>query len=175
VKSVLVMTVSISLLAAGILAVTRISSLRRLPFGLRLAAVVLIVSGVYDLIEIVTSGAGSGRIADSSAYAAGMITGKLLYAALCITAGLAILYRKPFGRILGMILLLTAIPRGVLNFAHGLAHGMKETKPTPSVWIVSAFVMIGWYGTLLYLLFRKSSRDALRIARPISNFTQSGE
>jgi hypothetical protein len=146
---------------------------RRLPFGLKLAAVFLILYGVYDWIPLVGSGVGSGPIGAPSSYIAGRIAGKLLYAALCVTAGVAILYRRAFGRILGLILLVIAVPGGVLNFAYGLAHGIGETQPTPAVWVASAFVIIGWYGTFSYLLLRKSSRDALRMGTPISNPTES--
>ena len=146
---------------------------RRLPLGLTLAAVFLILSGAYDLILLVIGGAGSGAIDASSAYIAGGVVGKVFRAALYVTAGVTILYRRPFGRILGLILLVIAIPSGVLNFAHGLAHGMHEAAPTPAMWLASALVMIGWYGAFLYLLCRKSSRAAFRMGTPISNLTES--
>ena len=153
---------------------------RRLPLGLKLAAVFLILHGGYDLIQLghdlirlVGTGAGSGPIDPPSGYIAGRSVGKLLHAGLCVIAGVAILYRRSSARILGLILLVIAIPRGVLNFAYGLAHGMDEREPTSTVLLASAFVMIGWYGTFLYLLFRKSSRDALRMGMPISNPRES--
>jgi choline-glycine betaine transporter len=143
------------------LAVTRISSLRSLPLGLRLVAVFLITDGVYELIRIVRSGPGSGIDAPAS-YVAGAITGQLVRAALCVTAGVGILYRRPFGRILGLILLVVAIPRAISGFAYGFAHGIKQAGPTPMVWAFSALVNIAVYGTLFYLQVRKSSRDALK-------------
>lgn len=130
-----------------------------LPIGLKVVGVFLALSG---FIEIVWPLFGFGPhhpefTAQSDAYKLGAFFRNGLQGFAFLVFGIGILMRKSWARKGALIVLIIAAVCGGKAFAWGFAKG----RPGVEILLVSYTIVFAWYSIWFYLIFKRSSKDAL--------------
>jgi hypothetical protein len=132
---------------------------RTLPLGLKIAAVYLLLSGAADIIAplVLPPVPSSIPIAMWTAANVGAWLRQYAIGTSYLVAGAGILRRKAWAWKLAIAGLVVPTPHDVADFAWGMARG----RPILAIqWVVACVVVIVWHGFWLYVICRKSSRDA---------------
>ncbi|WP_261844866.1 hypothetical protein [Aliamphritea ceti] len=102
----------------------------------------------------------------STAYKVGSYFRDATINILFVTAGLALLYRKQWGRKLGLVIIVISVIYSGNAFAWGFTGG----EPTFKAYLFAYSVVGSWNAIWFCLLFKKSSKLALEPIHPnISN------
>lgn len=135
----------------------------RFPIGLKIAAIYLILSGVIGLIWPLT-GLGPHHPEfelKSIAYKLGTYFRMTIIELIFLISGIGILLRKAWARKLALTIIVIRLIYSTNEFAWGFAKG----KPTLMVYLVSSAIVGCWSAIWFYLIFKRSSAEALSIKK----------
>jgi hypothetical protein len=128
---------------------------RKLPRGLKIAAIFFVFEGIYQIVAAPVGQAIDWPVtARIPLYATGSALGVAF-----VVAGIGVLRRSPWARNMAVVALLLSSPYSVNDAAWAWASpGVPDTS---SPWVVGLIITITIDGALFYLICRKSSAQAL--------------
>ena len=130
-----------------------------LPLGLKIAAIYLIISGAIGLILPFT-GLGPNHPefeAKNITYKLGVYSRTFLFDIVFVISGIGILLKKSWARKSALIIIVLSAIYTTHEFSWGFARG----KPSLSIYLLSSAVIGAWSGIWFFLVFKKSSAEAL--------------
>lgn len=132
---------------------------KKLPIGLKLAAIYLLIGGLIGLLMFIIKllPEHSEFAAKSIGYKVGSYFRVALFNILSVVSGIGIFLRKAWARKLALFLLVITFPYAANEFAWGVAHG----KPSQQLYLISLAASIIWNGIWFLLIFKRTSREAL--------------
>ena len=131
----------------------------RLPLGLKVVATYLILSGAIGLIWPLT-GLGPHHPefeAKSIAYKLGAYSRTYLFDLIFIISGIGIFLKKAWARKTALVIIALNAIYVTNEFAWGFAKG----KPSLTIYLVSFAIVGAWGAIWFYLVFKKTSAEAL--------------
>ena len=131
----------------------------KLPFGLKAVAAYFVLIGTISLLlPLLYSGPRHAEFeAKPAAYKLGARARSLTLDVLYVVCGVGLFRRRGWARTLGLLVLVATVFYGAFSFAWGYAHG----KPSPAILAMSFAVVGAWCAIWFFLLYRRSSAEAL--------------
>jgi hypothetical protein len=132
----------------------------KLPLGLKITAIYLIISGAIGLIWPFT-GLGPHHPEfemKSLAYKLGAYSRGFLFDIVFVVSGIGILFKKTWARKTALIIIVLSAIYTTNEFAWGFAKG----KPSLSIYLLSFAIIGTWSAIWFFLIFKKSSAKALK-------------